>query len=175
MSYHQPKAFTTEQGFWSQKKKTVWERMKDSLQTVFFFYRIAFFMDSRILPYTAHGISLSSFIRFTIAPISVGISLRTPVPPWFMEWLHALCEIPAYLRQLTYALRRRVLGWKYIQLLAVPSAVHLAACISTRFSASRTLCVRYAALISASTVLMCSIFRQYTTHDVKCQIFLGKN
>ncbi len=31
---------------------------------------------------------------------------------------------------------------KYIQLLAAPSAVHLAVCISTRFSASRTLCAR---------------------------------
>ena len=45
MSYHQPKAFTTEQGFWSQKKKTVWERMKDSFTDGFLFYRIASFMD----------------------------------------------------------------------------------------------------------------------------------
>ena len=37
MSYHQPKAFTTEQGFWSQKKKTVWERMKGSFTDGFLF------------------------------------------------------------------------------------------------------------------------------------------
>ena len=29
----------------------------------------------------------------------------------------------------------------------------------------------YAALISASTVLVCLIFRQYTTHGIKYQIF----
>ena len=33
----------------------------------------------------------------------------------------ALCEIPAYLRQLTYALRRRLLGNPF----TAPSAVHL--------------------------------------------------
>ena len=126
----------------ARKRKPSEKEWKILLQTVFFFTESRFSWISRILPYTAHGISLSSFTRFTIAPISVVISLRTPVTPWFMEWFHALCEIPAYLRQLTYALRRRVLGWKYIQLLAAPSAVNLAACISTRFSASRTLCAR---------------------------------
>ena len=47
---------------------------------------------------------------------------------------------------------------RYIQLLAAPSAVHLAACISTRLSPSRTLCARITALISASTVYYTKLF-----------------
>ena len=39
-----------------------------------------------------------------------------------------------------------------------PSAVHLAACISTRLSPSRTLCARITAFISASTVYYTKLF-----------------
>lgn len=63
---------------------------------------------------------------------------------------HALCKILTYLRQLTYASRHRVLGFS--NPLTVPSAVHLATCISIRLSASRTLCARIITLISASSV-----------------------
>ena len=55
--------------------------MKDSFTDGFLFTESRLSWISRILPHTAHGISLSSFTRFTIAPISVVISLRTPVTP----------------------------------------------------------------------------------------------
>ena len=64
-----------------------------------------------------------------------------------------LCEIPSYFRQLTYASRHRILSSLCnLQPFTVPSAAHLADCISTRLSPSRILCARMTALTSASTV-----------------------
>ena len=65
----------------------------------------------------------------------------------------ALSGIPAYSRQLTYASRHRILSLLCnLQPFTVPSAAHLADCISTRLSPSRILCARMTALISASSV-----------------------
>mgnify|MGYP007011380859 CR=1 FL=1 len=65
----------------------------------------------------------------------------------------ALCGIPAYSRQLTYASRHRILSLLCnLQPFTVPSAAHLADCISTRLSPSRILCARMTALTSASSV-----------------------
>ena len=70
-----------------------------------------------------------------------------------------LCEIPSYSRQLTYASRHRILSLLCnLQPFTVPSAAHLADCISTRLSPSRTLCARITALISASTVYYTKLF-----------------
>ena len=51
-----------------------------------------------------------SLIQTTCIYLYQGRYLLTAVPPWFTEISRALCEILTYLRQLTYALRRRVLG-----------------------------------------------------------------
>ena len=56
-------------------------------------------------------------------------------------------------RQLTYASRHRILSSLCnLQPFTVPSAAHLADCISTRLSPSRILCARMTALTSASSV-----------------------
>ena len=63
----------------------------------------------------------------------------------------ALVGIPAYSRQLTYALTSQ--NTRYITTsFPVPSAVHLVSCFSIRLSPSRTLCARMKTFISASTV-----------------------
>ena len=58
--------------------------MKDSFTDGFLFYRIASFMDfTYSATYGTRDIAFFFYqiYRFTIAPISVVISLRTPVPP----------------------------------------------------------------------------------------------
>ena len=49
------------------------------------------------------------------------------VPPCFTEKFCALCRIPTYPSQLTYASRRRILGNCFP--LTAPSAVHLTSCV----------------------------------------------
>ena len=80
----------------------------------------------------------------------------------------ALSEIPAYLRQLTYAPTSRNTE---PQPFPAPSVAHLAACISARLSPARTLCARTTALISTSTVYHNKIFIYSTILSRICQLF----
>ncbi len=93
MSYHQPKAFTTEQGS-EEKENRLRKNERFFTDGFLFFTESRLSLISRILPHTAHGISLS-FIRFTIAPISVVISpgRRCHLDSWsdsmrFARYLH---------------------------------------------------------------------------------------
>ena len=71
----------------------------------------------------------------------------------------ALCEIPAYLRQLTYALRRRLLGNPF----TAPSAVHLIIFSLPRLPVSASII-----FISASTVCFLSC-DYHNTPFISCQ------
>ena len=145
--------------------------MKDSFTDGFlFFTESRFSLISRILPHTAHGISLSSFIRFTIAPISVvippdaGATLIHGVIPCA---LRDTCISPATnISPTSQSTRLKIYPAFGCALRGPFGSLHL-----DPVSASRTLCARICCFDLRFNGFGVFDFSSIYYDDVKCQIF----